>query len=132
MAAHWRLQVTGGDSLDLPETFSLQHHERETEFEEQKIPGQDGVLIDAESRSEAAFDMILAGIISKDDPVAEDTEYMEIEAIADSRENDLNVVNIDTGVSYAVQHVSSRAVRSPAGILRVTLTFRGNVTITNT
>ena len=127
--AHWRLSVTGGASLDLPDSFSLQSYNRQTEFTEHILDGQDGVIIDAESRREAGIDMVISGIIQKDDPTAVDTDLIAIENIADSRENNLNLVNIHTGTSYAVQHISTAANRDSAGILNVTLTFRGNVTI---
>ena len=40
--ASWRLSVTGGSSIDLDETFDLQHHRRQTNFIEQVIDGVDG------------------------------------------------------------------------------------------
>lgn len=126
---HWRLSVTGGATLDLPDSFSLQSYNRQTEFTETVLQGQDGVIIDAESRRTSAIDMVISGIIQKDNPTDADTELTAIENIADSREDNLNLVNINSDVSYAVQHISTVANRDPAGILNVILTFRGNVTI---
>ena len=129
MAAHWRISVTGGSSKDLPDSFTLQSYNRSTEFIENVLDGQDGVIIDSESRREGAFNFILIGIIKKDNPTDEDTELIAIENILDSREDDLNLVNIDTSTSYPVQHVNTTARRSPAGILNVTIVLRGNITI---
>lgn len=126
---HWRLSVTGGATLDLPDSFSLQSYNRQTEFTETVLQGQDGVIIDAESRRTSAIDMVISGIIQKDNPTDADTELTAIENIADSREDNLNLVNTNTDVSYPVQHVQTVANRDPAGILNVILTFRGNVTI---
>ena len=129
MAAHWRLSITGGSSIDLPDSFTLQSYERTTDFVENKLDGQDGVIIDGESRREGSRDFTLTGIIKKADPTAADTELIEIETIAGSREDELNLMNIDTSVLYAVQHVRTTARRSPAGILNVTIVLRGNITI---
>ena len=128
MASHWRL-TAGADTLDLPDSFTLQSYSRQTEFVEKVLDGADGVVIRGDSRREGAVDYVLSGIIKENTPADADTKLMEIEDIADSREDDLALVNIGSGVSKDVQHVRTVASRDPASILTVTITLRGNITI---
>lgn len=132
MASHWRIS-NGTDMVDLPESFTLQSYNRRTEFIEHVLDGQDGVIVDGESRRESARDLVLTGILTKDNPTDDDLEdasiLMMIEDIADSTEDDLELINIDTMVTFSCQHVNTTARRNPAGILNVTIILRTNITI---
>lgn len=127
--ANWRLSVTGGDSIDLDETFNLSQHRRRTSFQEQILEGQDGVVIDGESRRKEAESLILTGLMKEGTPSATETKYMELETLMASTENALNLIHIPTSNSWHVQHSETNADRLGGGILHVTITLRTGVTI---
>ena len=123
----WRLSRTGG-TTDLPDSFNLQEYNRETAFNQNRIDGADGVVIDAESIRETPQRLVLTGFIKGSDADDADTQLQAIETVATADATDLTLTNTVTSTSYDVQHMRTRARRDGNALLYVTLTLLTNFT----
>ena len=123
----WTLARTGATTLTLDASFNLQEYLRETAFTQNELEGNETV-IDSESIYNPAHRLVLTGILKGADASATDALLMAIEDIATSDADDLTLTNTITTNDYTVQHISTRALRSGAAVMRVTLTFLTNYT----
>ena len=123
----WRLTRTGA-TIDLNRSFNLREYVRTTSFVQNDT--ESGTFVDKESRNNPAFRMTITGIIKGVDAADSESKLNDIEAVATSDADDLVLRNINTSTDYSVQHIETRALRSGAGLLNVTLTLLTNFTRT--
>ena len=123
----WTLARTGATTITLNSSFNLSEYIRETSFTQNELQGQ-GTIVDSESIHDAGTRLALTGLIKGADADDSRTQLLAIEAVATRDATDLTLANAVTSESYVCQHISTRAQRLGAGILRITISFLTNYT----
>ena len=113
--------------LTLNSSFNLSEYIRETSFTQNELQGE-GTIVDSESIYNAGTRLALTGLIKGNDADDSRTQLLAIENVATRDATDLTLANTITSESYVCQHISTRAQRLGAGVLRITIIFLTNYT----